>query len=101
MPDPRGGEQLLNYNCEVLYEIEQLEIPVKVKSANDFKPGTKVPKTKKVPVWVVTITIPKSLMDEIQKGVLDLEGEQLDLDDLDQAYEGDLDNENQGETPNV
>jgi hypothetical protein len=87
MPDPRGGEQLLNYNCEVLYKKDTLEFPSKIKSQEDFKAGTKVAKTKKVPVWLVTITIPKDLMDEVQRGVLDIEGEEVELDDVNDAYD--------------
>ena len=87
MPDPRGGEQLLNYNCQVLYKKDMLEYPVKPKSPKDFKPGTKVAKTKKVPVWLVTITMPKSLMSDIEKGSVEVENEKLDLEDLSQAYE--------------
>ena len=44
MPDPVGGERLLNYGCEVTYEKDTLEYPIEVKSPDDFKPGTKVPK---------------------------------------------------------
>lgn len=87
MPDPRGGEQLLNYNCQVTFKKDRLEFPVKPRSPKDFKPGTKVAKTKKVPIWLVTITIPKDLMTEIQKGSVEVENEKLDLEDLSQAYE--------------
>lgn len=87
MPDPRGGEQLLNYNCEVLYKKDELEYPIKLKSSDDFKPGTKMAKTKKVPIWLVTITMPKSLMTEIQRGSVEVESEKLDLEDIETAYE--------------
>jgi hypothetical protein len=93
MPDPRGGEQLLNYNCEVLYKKDDLEYPIKPKSPNDFKPGTKMAKTKKVPIWLITLTIPKKLMSEIQQGSIEVENEKLDLDDLGQAYEEGVDEE--------
>lgn len=93
MPDPRGGEQLLNYNCEVTYQKEHLEYPIKPKSPSDFKPGTKIAKTKKVPVWLVSITIPKKLMVEMQKGSVEVENEKLDLEDLDQGYETGIDQE--------
>ena len=93
MPDPRGGEQLLNYNCEVLYKKDDLEYPVKPKSPADFKPGTKMAKTKKVPIWLVTITIPKKLMSEIHQGSIEVENEKLDLDDIEQAYEEGVDEE--------
>lgn len=93
MPDPRGGEQLLGYNCEVLYKKDQLEYPVKPKSPDDFKPGTKLAKTKKVPIWLVTITIPKKLITEIQQGSVEVENENLDTKEIEQAYEDGADNE--------
>ena len=44
MPDPAGGERLLNYGCEITYKKDTLEYPIKVKSYDDFKPGTKMPR---------------------------------------------------------
>ena len=93
MPDPRGGERLLDYKCEVSYRKETLEYPVEVKSYNDFKPGTKVPKLAKKPVWLVTITMPKQLMHDIHQGSLDLEAETVDIEDIEQAYEVGLDDD--------
>jgi hypothetical protein len=93
MPDPRGGEQLLNYNCEVSYKKDELEFPVKIKDGNDFEPGTKVAKTNKTPVWLVTITMPKKLMAEINQGSVDLENDTLDMEDVEQAYEEGYDEE--------
>jgi hypothetical protein len=87
MPDPRGGERLLDYDCEVYYSKDTLEYPIKVKTPDDFVPGTKMPKMKKVPVWLVKIVMPKKLMQEIQQGSLELEGANLDLEDIEQAYE--------------
>jgi hypothetical protein len=87
MPDPRGGEQLLNYNCEVLYKKDELEFPVKPKNESDFRPGTKMPKTKSVPIWLVTITMPKSLMTDIQRGSVEVENEKLDMEEIESAYE--------------
>jgi hypothetical protein len=91
MPNPRGGEQLLNYNCEVIYKKDELEYPVKPKNPDDFKPGTKMPKTTTVPIWLVTVTIPKKLMTDIQQGSIEIENEKLELDDLEQAYEEGVD----------
>ena len=39
------------------------------------------------PIWVVTITIPKKLMSDIEQGSIELEGETLDQEDIEQAYE--------------
>lgn len=87
MPDPRGGERLMEYDCEVYYSKDKLEYPIKVKTPDDFEPGTKMPKMGKKPVWLVTIVMPKKLMQEIQQGSLDLESATLDLEDVENAYE--------------
>jgi hypothetical protein len=44
-------------------------------------------------VWLVEITMPKSLMNDIRTGSVELEDQDIDLQDLDQAYEEDLDQE--------
>jgi hypothetical protein len=87
MPDPRGGKRLLEYDCEVYYMKEILQYPVKVKTPDDYAPGTKMPKMGKKPVWLVTIVMPKQLMTDIQQGSLELESADLDLEDIEQAYE--------------
>jgi len=87
MPDPRGGERLLDYDCEVYYSKDDLAYPIKVKKPEDFQPGTKMPKMAKKPVWLVTVVMPKKLMQEIQQGSLDLESQTLDLEDINKAYE--------------
>jgi len=87
MPDPRGGERLLDYDCEVYYAKDQLEYPIEIESPDDYEPGTKMPKMAKKPVWLVTIVMPKKLMQEIQQGSLELESTTLDLEDVEQAYE--------------
>jgi hypothetical protein len=87
MPDPRGGERLLEYGCEVFYKKDQLEVPVKIETPDDFEAGTKMPKMKQIPVWLVEIVMPKRLMQEIHRGSLELEGESIDAEDIEQAYE--------------
>ena len=93
MPDPRGGERLLDYDCEIYYSKDTLEYPIKVETPDDFEPGTKMPKLGKKPVWLVTIVMPKKLMQEIQQGSLDLESATLDLEDIEKAYEEGKDSE--------
>lgn len=107
MPDPRGGERLIDYDCEVYYSKDVVEYPVDVTSPDDFEPGGKMPKMAKSPVWLVTIVMPKRLMQEIQQGSLELEGATLDLEDIEQAYEEgddqtvDQDEQNPTEEPNA
>jgi hypothetical protein len=87
MPDPRGGERLLDYKCEITYKKDTLYYSVDVKSYDDFNAGTKVPKTAKKPIWLVTIVMPKQLMRDIHQGSLELEAETVDIEDIEQAYE--------------
>ena len=91
MPDPAGAERLLSYGCEITYHEDELEEPGKISSPNDFKPGTKSAKTVTSPVWVVTVTMPKKLMSDIQQGSVELEGETLEAEDIDEVEEEGLD----------
>lgn len=91
MPDPRGGERLLDYDCEVKYRKASLEYPVKPKGHDDFEPGNRMPKLQEVPIWLVEIVIPKELMRNVRQGAIDLEGELLDASDVEQSYEEGLD----------
>lgn len=91
MPDPRGGKRLLPFDCTVKYKKTRIKIPVKVEDPDDFIPGTHKARLIERPVWLVEITMPKSLMSDIRTGSVELEGEDIDLEDLDQAYEEDLD----------
>ena len=93
MPDPRGAVRLGEYDCDVSYEQDYFEHPKPVKTPNDFKPGTKVPKLIKTPVWLVEIVMPKKLMKDIEQGALELEAGTVDMEEIDQAYETGADNE--------
>jgi hypothetical protein len=87
MPDPRGGERLLDYDCKVRYKRDKLEFPVKIETPDDFKAGTKMPKMGQAPVWLVEIVMPKGLMQEIHRGSVELESEKIDAEDIENAYE--------------
>ena len=87
MPDPKGAARLAEYECEVKYKQDFFEHPDKVRSPDDFKPGTKVPKMVKSPIWLVEIVMPKKLMADIQQGALELESGTIDMEEVDQAYE--------------
>lgn len=93
MPDPRGGERLLDYNCKVKYRKTKFNYPVIVKNQDDFRPGTHMPRMVEKPVWLVEIKMPKQLMRDIRKGSIELESENIDLEDLEQSYEVGLDDD--------
>ena len=93
MPDPRGARRLLPFDCTVEYQRKKIKIPIRINDPSDYRPGTKKAKMIERPIWLVTITMPKSLISEIRTGSIEMEGEEIDLQDLDQAYEQDLDQE--------
>ena len=93
MPDPRGGKRLLPFDCEVIFKKQKIKIPRMINDPSDYRPGTKKAKIDEKEVWLVEIVMPKSLMSDIRTGSIELEGEEIDLEDLDQSYEKDLDQE--------
>lgn len=94
MPDPRGAKRLLPLGCTVGFKKTTLKVPVQIKEPSDFKPGTHYPKLIDRKVWLVNIVMPKSVMNDIREGSIDLAGQTIDLDDLDDAYAKDYDTDN-------
>lgn len=67
-PDPKGGKRLVDYGCKVIYKEEEILMPRKIKDPSDFRPGTKKGKIDAHPVWIVEITMPKKLMQDVYIG---------------------------------
>ena len=91
MPDPRGGRRLLPFDCEVSYRKVEMKIPIKINDPSDYRPGTAKARIIEKPVWLVEIVMPKSLMSDIRTGSIEMEDQDIDLEDLDDAYEQDID----------
>ena len=70
-----------------------MTVPIKIENPDDYRQGTRKPKMIKKDIWLVEITIPKYLINDIRQGSVELEDQDVDLADLDQAYEQDLDTE--------
>lgn len=68
MPDPEGGARLLDYGCKITYQKTHILIPRKVTKPSDFRPGTKKGKIDPHPIWMISITMPKKLMQDIYQG---------------------------------
>jgi hypothetical protein len=93
MPDPRGARRLLPFDCTIKYKKTTIKIPIKIDEPDDFVPGTHKARLVEKKVWLVEITIPKSLMNDIRTGSIEMEDQLIDLEDLDSAYQDDLDQE--------
>ena len=91
MPDPRGGRRLLPFDCKVRYRKTTIKIPIKIEDPDDFIPGTHKARLIEKPVWLVEIEMPKSLMSDIRTGSVEFEDQDIDLGELDDAYQQDLD----------
>lgn len=90
MPNPRGAKRLVNLGCKLKFKKTKIRVPIEVKDYDDFNPGTRYPKMVDREVWLVMIEMPKELMNEIRDGSVDLEGQTLDLQELDDSYDEDL-----------
>jgi hypothetical protein len=93
MPDPRGARRLLPFDCEVRYKRTLMQVPMKIEDPSDYRPGTRKARLVEKKIWLVEITMPKALMSDIRTGSVELEDQDIDLEDLDTAYEQDLDQE--------
>lgn len=93
MPDPRAAKRLLPFGCTVTFKQSTMQAPLVIKSADDFRPGTKKSKFVTMKIWLVAITVPKNLIADVRAGAAELEDQQLDLDDLNLAYDVDENNE--------
>lgn len=102
MPDPRGAERLLPYGCKIGYSKSTIEVPVKIKDPSDFRDdGSRKGRMAKVKVWLVEIKMPQELIADIEQGSLEIAGEEIDLEDISQAYQQGLDQKSlaQGSSP--
>lgn len=93
MPDPRGAKRLLSVGCNIKFKKTKIKVPIEIKDPGDYKPGTHYPKMIEREIWLIRIEMPKDLMNDIREGSIDLAGQNIDLDELDSAYENDLDTE--------
>ena len=91
MPDPRGAKRLLMLGGKLKFKKTKIKVPIEIKNESDFVPGTKYPKTVFKSVWLVYIQLPRDLIEDIREGSIDLAGQEIDLQDIDDSYQQDLD----------
>jgi len=78
MPEPRGGQRLLDYGCRVQVGQDQFAKVRKIKTPDDIRPGTRKGKIDTQEVWLVRITMPKKLMADINRGYRNLDVNKVD-----------------------
>ena len=97
MPDPSAGKRLISVGCSIQYKKTKIKVPVKVQNESDFEPGTHYPRMTQRDVWLVRIEIPKELMNDIREGSIDLAGQNIDLQELDDSYAQEYDKSSHGD----
>lgn len=93
MPDPRGAKRLMKIGCKLKFAKSKVKVPIQIQDYEDFVPGTRYPKAVEKKVWFVEIEIPLELMDDIKEGSIDLADATIDLEEIENAYDEDLDKE--------
>lgn len=91
MPDPRAARRLLAQGTRIEFEKSSENESVEVKTPSDYQPGTKKPRIRKVPVWLVKMSIPRRFVSNVDDEVLDLYDEEIDGDTLETAKPEELD----------
>lgn len=104
MPDPKAGLRLLKHEVRVDFEKGEYEADkadrVASSNAGDPLPGQideeKDENANKV--WLVRISIPRHLIDQISDNQHDFYDEEIDADDVEEAKDGGMDDEESGYT---
>ena len=105
MPDPAGSLRLLKYGCKVSFAQDTLLEPKNVQSGDDLKGGAsnerKQAKILRKPVWLVQIEMPRKFVDDAHDALLQFEDDEIDMDDINAAYDEDLDGDEESKEQDV
>jgi hypothetical protein len=88
MPDPDAGQRILNVGGQVAYKKDIKLVPRKIKSYSDYRPGTKKGKLDEMPVWLVKISVPNTVIEDFNaetKTTQTVSGSQVDQSPQDQV----------------
>jgi hypothetical protein len=78
MPEPKGGQRLIDYGCKVEIGESTISKVRKIKNPDDIRPGTRKGKIDHMPVWLIRITMPKKLMHDINRGYTELDRNKIE-----------------------
>lgn len=105
MPEPRGGMALVDYGCKVQFAESSIAKVRKIKKPDDIRPGTRKGKIDHEEIWMIKISMPKKLMNDIKKGYTELDRNKVEdiltlkgginatVDPAEQQVEGEQNNE--------
>lgn len=64
MPDPEGGIRIINLGGKVEYKKDIKLVPRRIKSYDDYRPGTRKAKLDELPIWLVKVTVPNTIIED-------------------------------------
>lgn len=73
MPEPIAGKRLIEYGCTVEFAESKIAKVRKIEKPGDIRPGTRKGKIDYEAIWMVKITMPKKLMNDINRGYRNLD----------------------------
>ena len=100
MPNPDGGLRLTNHGCKVSYRKAIFEQPVKITGPESYdrsdgnQGNQRKAKMNKHKVWIIDIDIPRKYINDVDTTVFVKDGEEIDQEDLNAAYEEGVDEVN-------
>jgi hypothetical protein len=78
MPEPKGGQRLLDYGCKVQIGESMIAKVRKIKTPDDIRPGTRKGKIDHEAIWLVKISMPKKLMHDITRGYTEMDRNKIE-----------------------
>jgi len=98
MPDPDAALRLIKHGAKVYYKKDVLREPVKIVDPSDMGQIDAVSMKRKAqikdtPIWLIQIDMPRDFVDEFESSKITINGQDIDLGDVDSAYDTDYDND--------
>lgn len=78
MPDPAGGLRLTPHGTKITYQKAWQLVPQPINSPSDYQPGTRKPRMKKDPIWLVHLKIPRRFVEAMDQDVLDTYADEME-----------------------
>lgn len=100
MPDPKAMRRLDKIGCEVKFDKAVYKTPVDVQGPEDLDEDGK-PKLKSHDVWLVDIFMPRKFVDEFSDDKVKVGDDEVDTEELNQAYDAGLDDQSNVEQQEV
>ena len=99
MPDPEGAMRIISKGGYVSFKKDTYIEPVRVIKHSDTEVVDGEIKAKKVEhaVWLVRISIPRTLLDDLNTERMSVNGVEIDMTDVTDAYDENLDDSLSGE----